>query len=74
LQAPDKFGVLAGIAKAFAQKKVSIAAVNQKETVGNLATIVILVHNTKEKDLRAALNIISKLSVVRRVCNLIRII
>jgi len=74
LQAPDKFGVLAGIAKAFAQKKVSIAAVNQKETVGNLATIVILVHNTKEKDLRAALNIISKLPVVRKVCNLIRII
>ena len=42
LQTPDRSGVLASISKAFAQKKVSIAAVVQKETVGNLATIVIL--------------------------------
>jgi len=74
LQAPDKFGVLAGISKAFARKKVSIAAVVQKETVGNLATIVILIHSVSEKNLRAALSIIEKLPVVRKVSNVIRMI
>ncbi len=74
LQAPDRYGVLAGISKAFAKKKVSIAAVVQKETVGNVATIVILLHNVAEKNLRASLKIVEKLPVVRRVCNVIRII
>ena len=74
LQAPDKFGVLAGISRAFARKKVSIAAVVQKETVGNVATIVILLHKVREKNLNAALKIIKKLPVVKRVCNVIRII
>ncbi|MFH1347782.1 MAG: homoserine dehydrogenase [Candidatus Margulisiibacteriota bacterium] len=74
LQAPDKFGVLAGISKAFSRKKVSIAAVVQKETVGNLATIVILLHKVSEKNLKAALKIVEKLPVVRKVCNVIRIV
>jgi len=74
LQAPDRYGVLAGISKAFARKKVSIAAVVQKETVGNVATIVILIHSVAEKNLRSALKIIEKLPVVRKVCNVIRIV
>ena len=73
LQAPDRFGVLAGISKAFAQKKVSIAAVVQKETVGNLATIVILLDKVPEKNLQAALGVIKKLPVVHKICNVIRI-
>jgi len=74
LQAPDRHGVLAGISKAFADKKVSIAAVVQKETVGNLATIVILLHNVAEKNLKAALRVIEKLPVVRRISNVVRIL
>lgn len=74
LQAEDKHGVLAGIAKAFADQKVSIAAVTQKETVGNLATIVILVHSVQEKNLIAAIKAIKQLSVVRTVSNVIRIL
>lgn len=74
LQAPDKTGVLAGISKAFAKKKVGIAAVVQKETVGNQATIVILVHDVFEKNLNAALKSIKKLPVVKKICNVIRII
>jgi homoserine dehydrogenase len=74
LQAPDRHGVLAGISRAFADKKVSIAAVTQKETVGKTATIVILLHQTSEKNLNAALKVIRKLPVVRRVCNVIRIV
>jgi homoserine dehydrogenase len=74
LQAEDKHGVLAGIAKAFAGNKVGIAAVTQKEKVGNLATIVILVHSVPEKDLIAAIKKIKKLAVVRTVSNVIRIL
>lgn len=74
LQAPDRHGVLAGISKAFADKKVSIAAVTQKEMVGSTATIVILLHQTSEKNLNAALAVIRRLPVVRKVCNVIRIL
>ncbi|MGB9613684.1 MAG: ACT domain-containing protein, partial [Candidatus Margulisiibacteriota bacterium] len=74
LQAPDRYGVLAAIARAFADKKVSIAAVSQKETVGNIATIVILLHQVKEKNLKESLRIIAKLPVVHRICNIIRIL
>jgi homoserine dehydrogenase len=74
LEAPDRFGVLAGISKAFAQKKVSISAVVQKETVGKVATIVILLHKVSEKNLKAALKVIKKLPVVKKVCNVIRIV
>jgi len=73
LQVPDRYGVLAGISKAFASKKVSVAAVTQKETVGNLATIIILLHGIKEKSLKSALSSIRKLPVVHRICNVIRI-
>jgi homoserine dehydrogenase len=74
LQAPDRYGVLAGISKAFADKKVSIAAVTQKETVGNTSTIVILLHEVAEQNLKAALAVIGRLPVVRRVGNVIRIL
>ncbi|MFA6548854.1 MAG: homoserine dehydrogenase [Candidatus Margulisiibacteriota bacterium] len=73
LQVPDRCGVLAEISKAFARKRVSIAAVMQKETVGNLATIVILVDKAAEKDFSSAIAIIKKLAVVHRVCSVIRI-
>jgi homoserine dehydrogenase len=74
LQAPDRYGVLAGIAKAFADKKVSIAAVVQRETVGKLSTIVIMLHKVAEKNLKAALKVTAKLPVVHRICNVIRIL
>jgi len=74
LQAPDRHGVLAGISKAFADKKVSIAAVVQKETIGNTATIVILIHKVAEENLKAALRVIQKLPVVRRISNVVRIL
>jgi len=74
LQAPDRHGVLAGISRAFADQKVSIAAVTQKETKGNTATIVVLVHQVKEANLKAALKKIERLSVVKKIGNVIRII
>lgn len=74
LEAPDRHGVLAGISKVFADKKVSISAVMQKESSGGNATIIILLHKVVEQNLKAALQEIQKLSVVRRVCNVIRIL
>lgn len=74
LQAADEHGVLAGVAKAFADKKVSIAAVTQKEDGGNQATIVILLHNVEERNLRSALKVISRLPMVKKIGNVIRIL
>ncbi len=73
LRAPDKFGVLAGISKAFSDEKVSIQAVVQKETVGNVATIVILIHGVCERNLMRAISRIKRLSVIKEVCNVIRV-
>lgn len=73
LTAPDRHGVLAGISKAFAEHKVSIQTVVQKETVGRTATIVIIIHKTPEKNLKQAVDRIKRLSVVKRVCSVIRV-
>jgi homoserine dehydrogenase len=73
LRAPDRTGVLAGISKAFSDEKVSIQAVVQKENVGNVATIVILIHDVVEKNLMRAVARIKRLSVVKEVCNVIRV-
>ncbi|MEA3493058.1 MAG: homoserine dehydrogenase [Candidatus Margulisiibacteriota bacterium] len=74
MQVADKFGVLAIISRIFARKKVSIDAVIQKETTGNVATLVVLAHKVAEKNIKAALKLIEKLSVVKKVCNVIRIV
>lgn len=74
LQVPDHPGVLAGISKAFADKQVSIDAVTQKETVGRMATIVILLHQVSEKNLRAALQLVQKKRVVSKISSVIRIL
>jgi homoserine dehydrogenase len=73
LTTPDRHGVLAGISKAFADENVSIAAVMQKETVGKTATIVIIIHEAKEENLRKAIAKLKKLPVVKEVSNVIRV-
>lgn len=73
LSVADKPGVLAHISKEFAKQKVSIAAVMQKETVGKNAALVIILHESKEKNLFKAVQKIKKLPVVRKICNIIRV-
>jgi len=73
LEAPDSPGVLAGISGVFARKKVSIQEVVQRESKGKTAQIVIILHENKEKDIQAALKIISKLPVVKRISSVIRV-
>jgi len=74
LEVPDRVGVLAGISKVFAQKKVSIAAVLQKESNGQFVTLIILTDKVVEKNLRAALATMKKLSVVHKIGSVIRLI
>lgn len=67
LTAPDRHGVLAGISKAFADEKVSIAAVVQKENKGRQATIVIIIHRAREANLKRALKRLKRVDNVIRV-------
>jgi len=73
LEAPDSPGVLAKISGVFAKKKVSIQEVVQRESKGKTAQIVIILHENREKDIRAALKVISRLPVVKRICSVIRV-
>jgi len=62
----DKPGVLARISGILAKFKISIASVTQKEkNKSQLVPIVMIIHETKEKDLRSALNIISRLDAIK---------
>jgi len=70
---PDKSGVLAKISRAFADARVSIAVVNQRETIGKNANLVIVTHEAQQAELNKALARLKKLPVVRKVCNIIRV-
>lgn len=73
LAVADKPGVLASIAYAFGDKEVSLASVLQKHTEGDMAEIVLVTHRVKEQNLQDALKLISQLSSVSEVCNVIRV-
>lgn len=73
LKAKDMPGVLAGIAGAFGEKNVSIQSALQKETIDNIATIVIITHKVKEKNVFEALEMISKQPKISLVGNVIRV-
>lgn len=62
----DKSGVLAKISGVLAKYGISIASVTQKEkSKTQLVPIVMLIHETKEKDLRNALNMIDRLDTIK---------
>jgi homoserine dehydrogenase len=73
LEAPDKPGVLAGISSVFSRKKISIQEVVQRESRSKNAQIVIILHESKEKDVQDALRIISRLPVVKKISSVIRV-
>ncbi len=66
-------GVLAAISSVFSEKKVSIAAVAQKETVKQVAHIVIITHITSEKAIQEALSKMKGLPEVLEISNVIRV-
>lgn len=73
MDALDKPGVLAKIAKAFGGSDVSLASVIQKGPRGETAELMFITHLTQEKNLRGALDKISQLEVVREVYNVVRV-
>ena len=64
--AVDKPGVLARISGILAKSKISIASVSQKERrKAQVVPIVMIVHDAREKDLRAALKAIDQLDIIK---------
>lgn len=75
LRVVDRPGVLAVIAEAFGKKGVSLESVLQPKSasVDGVSTLVFTTHAGPEKGLRAALDLISRLPVVKKVAGVIRI-
>lgn len=72
LRVTDRPGVLAGIAGAFGNNNVSLAAVTQK-TTGVIAELVLVTHRVQEANLRAAVEELKRLPTVETVANIIRV-
>jgi len=74
ITAVDKPGVLAKIAGVLAKYDISIASVTQKERLkSSIVPVVMITHQAKEKDLRAALKMIDKLQDIKEKSVAIRI-
>lgn len=69
----DRPGVIAAIATVFGKHQVSLESVLQKQSKEDIAEIVWITHRTREGSLRAALDEIHALPVVRRISNWIRV-
>lgn len=73
LQVVDSPGVLALIAKAFGDNRVSLQSVIQKGAGSPFVDLVFITHLVKEKNVRSALACIQSLPVVKEVSNVIRV-
>ena len=74
IMAVDKPGVLAKISGILAKFGISIASVTQKERLkSQVVTVVMITHQSKEKNLRNALKMINKLSDIKEKSVAIRI-
>lgn len=69
----DKPGVLAAIAGAFGDQLVSLHSVIQKSKVANCSELVLITNQVADSSLRLAINTLAGLSVVNKVCNVIRV-
>jgi homoserine dehydrogenase len=73
LTAYDRSRVLASIASVFGDFDVSIETAEQRLSGNDEAELAILTHKTIEHNLQSALDILARLSVVKRVDNWIRV-
>ena len=73
LNVADKPGVLANIAAVFGNQSVSLASVIQKRTIENMAELVLITHTVKEQNILDSLEVLSTLSIVDKVANVIRV-
>jgi homoserine dehydrogenase len=75
LNAPDRPGVLAQIAKVLGDNSISIASVIQKESdlAAQTAIIVIMTYPANEKGMQKALKQLKQLPEVNEVSNFVRV-
>jgi homoserine dehydrogenase len=70
----DKPSVLANISKILGKYKISISDVMQRErSAGRVVPLILLTHDTHEKDLRAAIREIDRMSCIKGRTQVIRI-
>lgn len=69
----DRPGVLAAISGVFGNHEVSIATVLQKTTGEEFAQLVLITHYVPESYLRDALVVLGGMSIVAKICNVIRV-
>ncbi|MEI8249423.1 MAG: ACT domain-containing protein [Candidatus Taylorbacteria bacterium] len=70
----DRPSVLAGISKILGKHKISISDVMQRErSAGRVVPLILLTHDTHEKDLRAAIREIDGMSCIKGRTQVIRI-
>jgi homoserine dehydrogenase len=73
LEVSDSPGVLASIAAAFGENRVSIASVRQ-DGRGDEATVILITHEAVERDHQAAVDQLHSLTVVKQVAATIRVL
>lgn len=74
LDVVDRPGVLAKIAQIFGRYNVSINSMIQKQTdMENMAKLIFITHEAANKDLYKSVDELSKLDIVDRVANIIRV-
>ena len=73
LMTADRPGMLAGIAGICGEHDVSLDAVIQKSSAGDVAELVLMTHETREGDIRAALARIAALPTVPQIGAVIRV-
>ena len=73
LRVSDRPGTLSKITGVFGQNNVSLTSVIQKTTDGNVATVVLVTHLSKELDVKAALEGLQNLDEVVEVGNVMRV-
>jgi homoserine dehydrogenase len=70
----DRPSVLAAISKVLGKHKISISDVMQRErSAGRVVPLILLTHDTHEKDLRAAIREIDGMSCIKKKTQVIRI-
>ena len=73
LMVEDCPGVIASITKILADREISISSLIQHENQGENVSLVILTHPAMEKEIRSAMEELSKLSVSRAAVKMLRI-
>ena len=69
----DKLGVLANIARIFAEHGISVDSLRQSPPRDGAAQIRLVTHSAKDSDLRRALAVIDGLDTVREIISVIRV-